>query len=277
MTASVLRLHPGSRNRLPLKGLYLELGLHRAVAENDILIYANYITSLDGRISLKNPDSGEFGVPPPIANKRDWRLYQELAAQSDVMITSARYFRQMARGVAQDLLPVGKEPEYADLKAWREAQGLKPQPDIAIVSASLDIPPAALDAVADRAIHVLTHAQTDVSKRKALARHGANVVVTGENVVDGMALREALRQMGFRSAYMIAGPGVHHTLVAAGALDRLFITCRHMLLGGRDYHTILEDNLPRPAHMQLESLYLDQGVEPGQTYAQYILRQGCPE
>ena len=51
MSTSVMRLHPEPQNILALKGLYLELGLHRAAVENDILIYANYIASLDGRIS----------------------------------------------------------------------------------------------------------------------------------------------------------------------------------------------------------------------------------
>jgi len=272
MTADVTRLYPGPQDNLPLKGLYLELGLHRVAEENDILVYSNYIASLDGRISLKDPRSGEFGVPPSIANKRDWRLYQELAAQSDVMITSARYFRQMSTGVAQDLLPVGKEPEYADIKAWREAQGLKPQPDVAIISASLDIPLAALGTVADRNIHVFTHEHADTSRREELARHGVNVVLAGPDSVDGAALREELKQMGYRSAYMIAGPEVHCTLIAAGALDRLFVTCRHMLLGGGDYHTIMESDLTRPTHARLKSLHLDQGLEPAQTYAQFLLR-----
>jgi len=271
MTADVTRLYPGPQDTLPLKGLYLKLGLHHAATESDILIYANYIASLDGRISLKHPVSGEFGVPPSIANKRDWRLYQELAAQSDIMITSARYFRQMAKGVAQDLLPVGMEPEYADLKVWRKAQCLKPQPDIAIVSASLDIPLAAVDAVADRDIYVFTREQADASKWDELTQHGINVIAAGRNSVDGLLLRERLVRLGFRSAYMIAGPEVHHTLIASCALDRLFITCRHMLMGGDDYHTIMARDLARPAHARLESLYFDMGVEPTQTYAQYLL------
>lgn len=105
---SVLRLYPAPPEPTQLEGLYLKLNLHLQVEVGEILIYSNYIASMDGRISLRDTSTGRFIVPEAIANKRDWRLYQELAAQSDVMITSARYFRQLAKGEAQDLLPVGQ-------------------------------------------------------------------------------------------------------------------------------------------------------------------------
>ena len=104
---TVLRLYPAPQQKIPLKGLYLSLSLHRQAESGEVFIYANFIASLDGRISLLDAH-GEQGVPASLANKRDWRLYQELAAQSDIMLTSARYFRQLARGNAQDLLPVGR-------------------------------------------------------------------------------------------------------------------------------------------------------------------------
>jgi len=96
----VLQLYPASHRQRTLNGLYLGLNLHRQAEIGDVLIYANYIASVDGRIAVRDEGSGEFVVPPAIANKRDWRLYQELAAQADVMLTSARYFRQLATGVA---------------------------------------------------------------------------------------------------------------------------------------------------------------------------------
>lgn len=271
MSGDVMRLYPGPQDRLTLAGLYLGLGLHRVAAKDDILIYANYIASLDGRISLKDPVSGDYRIPPAIANARDWRLYQELAAQSDVLITSARYFRQLVNGGAQDLLPVGNESAYADLTAWRQAQGMRPQPDIAIVSASLDIPTAALETVAGRAVHVFTHARADKSKRERLQKYGVNVVLSGEHTVDGAKLRGALIACGFRSAYMIAGPAVLGTLVAARALDRLFLTQSHQLLLGRDFHTLAE-GVNEPAVVRLVALYLDTGIEPQQTFAQFTLR-----
>jgi len=270
---SVLRLYPLPAGQTSLEGLYLGLNLHRQAADDDVLIYSNYIASMDGRISLRDTNTGQFIVPETIANKRDWRLYQELAAQAGVMITSARYFRQLAKGEAQDLLPVGQAPDYADLLDWRHAQGLDSQPAVAIVSNSLDIPAAALDVVYGRDIYVFTTEQADSKWEMALKRHGAHVIhAGGSEGVNGGTLRRQLAGLGFSSAYMIAGPQVHGTLIRAGALDRLFLTTHHTLLGGGAFHTILQGELAAPAQLELKSLYLDAEPENQQMFAQYSLR-----
>lgn len=264
---SLTRLLPAPSEPIPLKGAYLGLGLHRQAGDAGILIYANYIASVDGRIALRDAATGEFSVPASLANTRDWRLYQELAAQADVMIVSARYMRQLARGTAQDLLPVGEAPAYRDLRDWRAAQGLAPQPDVVVVTASLDIPEAALDRLTDRRVIVAVPKGADATKRGALAARGVEVVVTGEARVEGTVLRRALIGLGYRSAYMIAGPGVFRMLLADGAVDRLFLTTRHRLLGGSAFHTLLDQDLPAPAALALNALYLD--GEGEQHFADY--------
>jgi len=263
---TVLQLYPAPQQEMMLKGLYLAQQLHRQAALGDMLIYANYIASLDGRISL--PDlHGEQGVPAMLANKRDWRLYQELAAQSDIMLTSARYFRQLAKGNAQDLLPVGAGEAYADLRDWRRSQGLKAQPDVAIVSASLDIPQAALEKVRDRRILILTTERADDAKVVGLETFGIKVLICGAGRVEGGLLKHTLVNMAYKSAYMIAGPALHATLVQAGVLDYLFLTTRHMLLGGDDFSTIMQGNLAQPSELALESLFFDAAGQ--QSFARY--------
>jgi len=267
---SVQCLFPSSRDTKPLQGLYLDEHLHEQAAVGDVLIYANYIASLDGRISLRDEQTGEFSVPASIGNKRDWRLYQELAAQADVMITSARYFRQLNKGCAQDLLPVGQEPVYADLAVWRAEQGLKPQPDIVIVSASLDIPLPAVKSLKNRRVWVLTVQGADVIHCKQLEAVGVTVVQTSsEAAVGGKALKAFLIKQAYRSAYMIAGPAVHHALVADGVLNRLFLSTHLSLLGQNDFHTILQGDMA-PVMTELCSLYLDH--EGGQMFGQYKIK-----
>ena len=250
---SVLRLFPAPQQVMALEGLYLSLGLHRRA---QMTVYANYIASLDGRISLPDAHGGQ-GVPSALANRRDWRLYQELAAQSDIMLTSARYFRQLAKGCAQDLLPVGFAPEYADLRDWRQAEGLPVQPDVAIVSASLEIPHTVLENLRDRKILVLTTARADERRTAQLERCGVEVLTAGDKRVEGGRLRRLLAARGYRSVYMIAGPAVHATLIAAGALDYLFLTTRHLLLGGDDFSTIMQGTLDAPVEPELVSRHLD--------------------
>jgi len=270
---SALRLYPAPQGKKRLKGLYLGLNLHRQAPDDDVLIYSNYIASVDGRIAMRNADSGQFSVPATMANKRDWCLYQELAAQADVMITSGRYFRQLAAGQAQDLLPVGQSRDFADLLDWRRSQGLDVQPAVAIISDSLHIPVEALDMLHGRDIYVFTTGEANPARKTALEHRGAHVIRTdGAKGVDGGILRRKLVNLGFSSAYMIAGPQVHGMLIKAGALDRLFLTIHHSLLGGNEFRSMLQGEFEMPARLDLESLYLDSEQDCQQMFAQYSLR-----
>jgi len=273
----ILQLYPASPQPRQLNGLYLALNLHRRIEQDDVLIYSNYIASVDGRISLRDADSDAnseaFVVPKSIANKRDWRLYQELAAQADVMLTSARYFRQLARGSAQDLLPVGNAPEYDDLNEWRRQQGMKPQPDVMVLSNSLDIPLAALEKIQDRRVIICSSERADDKQVARLASLGFVVWIAGRERVEGKTLKQQLIACGYRSAYMIAGPAVHRTLIAADVLDYIFLTTHLSLLGHDAFHTILSGQLDQPAMLQLQRLYLDRGAISTQLFAQYALHQ----
>jgi len=269
----ILALLPSSQQARSLNGLYLALNLHRQAIKSDVLIYANYIASVDGRIALRDAESGEFMVPPNLANPRDWRMYQELAAQADVMLTSARYFRQLAKGKAQDLLPVGTSNAFADLASWRQQQGLNQQPDVVIVSNSLDIPASALAQITDRRVLVFTSQQADERQMQYLQSLGVSVVIAGRSSVEGSLLQQQLIQHGYRSAYMIAGPKVHRTLIQAGVLNRLFLTTRLNLLAGDAFHTLLDGKIDHPTELKLLSLYLDQHPSSPQLFAQYALNQ----
>jgi len=219
---------------------------------------------MDGRIAVAGSD-GAMHVPTAIANPRDWRLYQELAAQSSVMITSARYFRQLAQGKAQALLPVDGD----DLCAWRSAHNMTAQPDLLILSQSLDIPPQALRPFADRTITVLTGKNPDQQRKQPLMDAGVQVVNAQHARVTGCDIRQWMSDHQHLSGYAIAGCGVLHSLLLAGVLDRLFLTTRHALLGGSQFDTLLRDSLPQPINLHLNTLYYD--AEGMQTFADYTL------
>jgi len=269
----ILQLYPLSHQQRPLNGLYLDLMLGQQAAAGDVLIYSNYIASVDGRISLRDADSHEFVVPQAIANKRDWRLYQELAAQADVLLTSARYFRQLARGRAQDVLPLGSSPDYADLIRWRQQQGMPAQPDVMVLSNSLDIPARALEQVQDRRVIICTGEDSDDEQVARLEALGCVVSIAGTERVEGRALKQLLIAYDYRTAYMIAGPAAHRTLIADGVLDYLFLTTQLSLLGHDVFHTILSGQLDRPVTLDLQRLYLDRHDSFPQLFAQYALQR----
>lgn len=262
------QLYPQCDVSRSLEGTYLDLNLHQQAQAGDVYIYANYISSLDGRIALYNAQLGEYEVPPAIANGRDWRLYQELAGQAGVMLTSARYFRQLAKGKAQDLLPVGEGEAYTDIKVWREAQGLKPQPDVMVLSDSLDIPLEALEKVKDRKVTVCT-SSSDVEKITQLEQAGVLVLPVMSSMdetsldssaalrVTGKFVRQCLLDLNYRSAYLIAGPQVHATFINDACVNELFLTTHFTFLGGTKVSGLVDDDLPKAQSLKLISSYLD--------------------
>jgi riboflavin biosynthesis pyrimidine reductase len=218
MQAPVTRLYPAPGSEQPLEGLYLDHRLHTRGNPGRPFIFSNFVTSLDGRIAISADGRDTHIVPGAIANPRDWRLYQELAGQADLLITSGRFLRQSISGEAQANLPVGNEEEYADIRDWRIEQGLSAQPDIAVLSANLDIPLEALTPYKQRNIKVITGEKADPQRIAAL----------------------------------------RHTLLATGAIDRLYLTIAHQLLGGDAFDTLTRGALLNPTRgMQLVQLYHD--------------------
>jgi riboflavin biosynthesis pyrimidine reductase len=273
MVGDIQQLFPLPVREIPLVGAYLAHDL-RAPAAQDALpfIYANFVASLDGRIAIPRPDGLGLMVPPATANPRDWRLYQELAAQADVILSSGRYLREWARGRAQEILQVD-DPRFADLRDWRVQHGLPPQADLAVISASLDFPIPPVITTGGRKLVVITAGQPDAKRVKELHEAGAaDVLVAGEEAVSAVEMVSGLAGLGYRVIYSAAGPRVLHLLVSGGVLDRLYLTQVNRLLGGAPYASILDGALLEPpSDLRLRSLYLDPpaGDGPGQLFGAY--------
>lgn len=260
MQDDIVELYPNHGLKHRLKELYLDQLDDVGRADGLPFIYTNYIASLDGRIALPGPGRATQQVPPAIANARDWRLFQELAAQADLLVTSARYFRQSANQEAQAELPLGTAHEFDDLREWRIHHGLAPQPDIAVFSSSLDIPESALNRYRDRKLFLVTGNEADPGRLQRLSENTAAQVVRCGNTrrVDGSLLRQRLAELGYQRVYAIAGSSVLHTLVSGRALDRLYLTTAHCLLGGSEFSTFVSGTEFSPAPcLTLKALYLD--------------------
>jgi riboflavin biosynthesis pyrimidine reductase len=257
-----------------LEGAYLGHDLRQhAMRQGQRFVYGNFVASVDGRIAIPGGGGHAMGVPKATANPRDWRLFQELAAQADIVISSGRYLRDRAAGNAQEILRVD-DPRFSDLRAWREERGLGPQPDIAIVSRSLQFPIPDVLASAGRKVVVFTTAGPDPERVKAIEARLGPVIVAGEKSVRGAKLVEGLVALGYRVIYSAAGPQVLHLLLADRVLDRLYLTHVNRLLGGHPYASIVEGPLFKPAvDLKLNSVYLDPGGAEG--LGQLFLSYDC--
>ncbi len=258
-TETIWQLYPMPAQEVDLKGLYLRHDLRRIGASRARpFVYTNYVTSIDGRIAVPRPGGGGMTVPKATANDRDWRLFQELAVQADVIISSGRYLRDYAEGKAQEILRVYDEPRFEDLARWRAERGLPAYPDLAVVSGSLDfsIPPFLTQA--GRKVVVITHGAADAARRRELEAKTEHVIVAGEEDVSGRQAIDALGGYGYRTIYMATGPQVHHLLLADNMIDRLYLTVVDRLLGGRPFSSLVEgDLLSPPVDMRLNALYFD--------------------
>ena len=273
MNADLIRLYPDHGDSVPLRGLYLNSGLRESAIAGP-LVYTNFITSIDGRIALTKAN-GRHQVPKMIANPRDWRLFQELAALADILITSGHHLRDIAQGKSQAGLPVSVEPAYQDLLAFRREHGLSPQPAIAIVSASLDIPLGSLPPPTQRDVLIITGARSDAQRQRTLSAAGYRIIPVGDGErVNGAEMVAALAELNYQMMYSIGGPQLCHTLLAESQLHRLFVTSAHRLLGGTAFDTLVwGPAFATPPNLELCSLYLDPaGLEGvGQSFAQYAV------
>lgn len=240
-----------------MKGLYLahDLRQHNR-STGPAYVYANFVASLDGRIAIPRPGGG-LKVPENTANDRDWRLYQELAAQADLIISSGRYLRDWAEGRAQEILQID-DPRFADLRAWRKERNLPMQPDIAIISGSLRFPIPEVLTAGGRKVVVFTSGEPDPERVAEIEAKAGQVIVAGDTGVEGDQMVAHLAELGYRTVYSAAGPRILHLLITGGVLNRLYLTYANRLLGGDPFATILEGPLLEPAvGMKTNTIYFD--------------------
>ncbi|HAJ37151.1 MAG TPA: pyrimidine reductase [Chloroflexi bacterium] len=268
--AALTQLFPHSAT-VALAGLYLAHDLRR-LAGAQPFVYANFVASLDGRIAVPDMVKGGLKVPMNIANARDWRLFQELAIQADLIITTGRYLRDYAAGKAQEILRVYDDPRFTDLKAWRTAHGLTPQPDLVVISSSLDFPVPDALTQGGRRVLIVTDGRAAAPRIRELEAQVGQVFVAGNSQVEGRRFVELMAGQGYRIIYSAAGPKIAHMLLADGVLDRLYLTQVSRVLGGAPFSSIVEGPLlARAIDLPLRTLYYDAASEgfPGQLFGCY--------
>jgi hypothetical protein len=174
--SNVTRLLPAPIAEVPLAGLYLASRLHERRAADRVFVYTNFISSLDGRISVGGDDGGRpAGVPDWLANPRDWRLYQELAVQADVIITSGRYLRDFAAGRVGSIFTFDDDTEMEDLAVWRKGAGLARLPAVAVISRGLTFDPDAARRLG-RDVIAIGAANVDTNRVRELEADAITVV-----------------------------------------------------------------------------------------------------
>src|SRR5260370_28433528 len=95
MAGPIPRSFPGPPQEAALAGAYLAHAVHRLGSAAQPFVYADFVSSLDGRIALDDPGSGESRLPAALRSDNDFPLLPELAAPADCLITPGGYLRAL--------------------------------------------------------------------------------------------------------------------------------------------------------------------------------------
>jgi riboflavin biosynthesis pyrimidine reductase len=198
----------------------------------------NFVSSLDGAVE-------EDGYSRGLSNPVDQRVLQLLRVHGDAVLVGAGTLRHEGYG------PMRLKP---DLVEQRRKRGLADQPTLVAVSAALDLDPSSrLFREAPVRPVVLTHGATDPDRREALAAV-ADVVVTGESVVDLAVGRAELARRGLSQVLCEGGPHLFGSLLAAGLVDELCLTMSPLLTGPGAGRIVAGPKIGGPQPMRLVHL-----------------------
>ena len=273
MGMQVLQLYPPPHRERALHGLYLRHCLYNLGESGSPFVYANFVSSLDGRIALNASGTGGSYVPETLTTPSDFRLFLELLSQADCLITHGGYLRALSEKRLGNILQIGTTPETDDLSAWRASHGLTPQPAVVVASASLDFPLP--DSIKQHAqtIHIATGRAADRQRVRYWKAKGYDVIYAGKGeLVEGTPLVSALAGLGYKSVYLVAGPQMLDAMLRDRQLSRLYLTITHQVVGGESFHSLTPGPVLGPAgRLQLLSLYYDASYPAGagQWFAQF--------
>lgn len=280
MAKNLLQLFPQSTEKHALKNLYLyKHGWYSANIEQPI-VTANFLSSLDGRIAISPDDSegkdenSSTALPKSLTSQEDFRLFLELHAQADCLITHGGYMRSLSENKLGNILQLPKDRDCEDLYNWRALQGLTPQPAVVIASASLDFPMHPSLKENNQQVYIASGKNADENKVKQWQSEGYEVLIAGQsNFVEGKALIDALHAKDYKHFYLIAGPKMLHTMVNDQQLSKIYLTHAQQLLGGNLFSTILDGGVLNTPKLRLQSLFFDESSENG--HGQFFSSYEC--
>lgn len=259
MSNKVIRLHPQPGEAVSLQGLYLRLDGLAASDQSRPIIYANFLSSLDGRIALKNKGDQHYQLPQALKSDEDFRLFLELYAHADCIVTHSGYMRSLAENRLGNVLQIPDLEWAGYIHDWRAEKGLSKHPDIVVASGSLDFPwHESLDS-SQQNVHIASGGMSSAENKMAWQDAGHTVHEFGQqHNVDVRKLVNFLSEQGYKSVYLVAGPQLLQDLIQCHYVDRFFVTINHQLLGGSEYKSILSgQQIDDAGNMQLQNLYMN--------------------
>lgn len=178
-------------------------------------VVLNMVSTLDGRATLQ-------GRSGPLSSAADRALFHGLRTAVDAVMAGAGTVRTERYG------PIVRDP---DGRRARRELGLSERPLACVVSASLSLPPD-LPLLADPDSRVVFLTSSDARLPATRARVEYVRARDPEGALDlAAALGELQERLGVRTVLCEGGPHLNAALLAAGAVDELFLSLSPLLAG----------------------------------------------
>jgi riboflavin-specific deaminase-like protein len=203
----------------------------------------NMVATADGRAAIQ-------GRAGPVGDPVDRELFLRLRTQADCILVGAGTLRAERYG------HLVRTPE---LRAARQAEGLAPEPLACVLTRSLALP-WDTSLWTDPASRVALYTSSPENPPPCPAAVTLHRMAEAELTVDRV-LRSLRADHGVRSVLCEGGPTVNRELLAAGALDELFLAVEPKLAGGGEAPTIVgAPPLPAPGRLELVSILEGDGA-----------------
>ena len=193
-------------------------------------VLVNFVESLDGIVALgAGPRSGGSDISG--ASEPDRFVMALLRTLADAVVVGAGTLRAAPR---HEWTPRAVAPRWEEAcAAWRTEMGLAPQPTTVVVSASGDLPVAhpGLSRADVPAVIATTAAGARRIAEQGVPGRARLEVLAEDRAVEPAALLDLLARCGTRIALCEGGPHLLGDLLAAAAVDELFLTVAPHLLG----------------------------------------------
>jgi riboflavin biosynthesis pyrimidine reductase len=204
-------------------------------------VYANFVATLDGIVAIPSIPSSNSLIG--MESKADHFVMGLLRAFADIVLIGAGVLRASPTGT---WLPEKVYPPAAEAFAeLRHDLGKTDAPEVAVLTGSGAIDPS--HPVFEAGAVVLTSAPGAERLAGQLPAAGSIIVLGDDTTIDGRRVVEALLERGHRLILSEAGPHAFGSLVAAQAVDELFLTVSPLLVGGgEDRYRLVESTGPLP-------------------------------
>ncbi len=198
-------------------------------------LYANFVSSIDGVVSL------EGGTSPSVIgqkSKGDKFVMGLLRACAEALVVGAGTLRAEPK---HSWTPESISPDMAEqYRELRRSLGLSESPRLVVLTKSGDIDPT-LTSLERGPLVITTKSAAETLRRKLPA--AASVVAPDEDELKIEAVVDVLRGEGYRVILTEGGPSVLSQFLEAAAVDQLFLTVSPVLAGrekGRERASLLE-------------------------------------